>query len=174
MHGKNVLACLVAFSLFAAVAATATAEQIDDPGYTYWAKFKPGSFSTTTTDSDLGAQKMSMQMTTTLVAVTPEKVTVEVKTTTSAGGRTLTPRVATKDVSAKRTKPPNSSIKESKETVDIKVGEKTYPCRLVEETRDAMVVKAWMNDKIPGGVVTMEMNTEGMAMKTNLVEFGVK
>ena len=37
-----------------------------------------------------------------------------------------------------------------------------------------MVIKAWMNDKIPGGVVKMEMNTEGMAMKTNLVEFGVK
>ena len=72
-------------------------------------------------------QKMSMQMTTTLVAVTPEKVTVEVKTTTSAGGRTLTPRVATKDVSAKRAKPPNSSIKEAKETVDIKVGEKRTP-----------------------------------------------
>ena len=57
MHGKNVLACFVALSFFALFAATATAEQIDDPGYTYWAKFKPGSFSTSTTDSDLGDAK---------------------------------------------------------------------------------------------------------------------
>ncbi|HEX4797187.1 MAG TPA: hypothetical protein VH370_25565 [Humisphaera sp.] len=175
MRGRNILKALFAFSFLAAATTTSVrAEQIDDPGYTYWAKFKPGSFSTTTTESDLGAQKMSMQMTTTLVSVTPEKVTVEVKTTTSAGGRALTPQLVKKDVSAKRPKPPNSTIKESKETVDVAVGDKTYPCHLVEETRDAMVVKVWMNEKIPGGVVKMEMNTQGMAMTTHLVEFGVK
>src|SRR4051794_18397760 len=79
MRGRNILTALFAFSFLAAASTHwARAEQIDDPGYTYWAKFKPGSFSTTTTESDLGAQKMSMQMTTTLVSVTPEKVTVEV------------------------------------------------------------------------------------------------
>lgn len=151
----------------------AAAEQVDDPGYVYWSKFSPGSVSTTTTVTELATQKMSMHMTTTLLAVTPEKVTIEVKTETESGGKKLPARVNKREIAPKRTKPPEEVIVNGG-TETLTVGGKSYKCQLSEETRQTLHIKLWMCDKVPGGLVKMEMKDEAMTMATNLVEFTIK
>ena len=61
------------------------AEQIDNPSYTNWAKFKPGSVLKTNTESATAGQKLSVEMTSRLLEVTPDKVIVEVTTEATAG-----------------------------------------------------------------------------------------
>ena len=151
----------------------ARAEQVDDPGYVYWSKFSPGSVSTTTSVTELATQKISMQMTTTLLAVTPEKVTVEVKTETESGGKKLPARVNKREMAPKRTKPQGEVIVNGG-TETLTVGGKSYKCQLSEETRETLHIKLWMCDKVPGGLVKMEMKSDGMTMATNLVEFTIK
>jgi hypothetical protein len=173
MNGKRFLSCFFALAIFAAFAGNShAAEKIDDPRYTYWSKFKPGSFQTVETRTDASGQKMLVLITTTLLDVTPEKLTVEVKTETTAGTKKLPTRTKKTEVLAKRDKPADSSFKESKE--DVKVGAKTYSCLLMEETTGDMHIKSWMSDQVPGGVVKMEMNSDGLAIESHLVESGVK
>jgi len=175
MHGKNILATLVAFTcVAAALASPAGAEEIDDPQYTFWAKFKPGSFSTTATETDGGGHKMMVQMTCTLMETTGEKVTLEIKTQNTAEGHVMPERTVKKDVAAKRIKPANFSIKKSNDATDVAAGAKTYACQLTEETQGSMLIKTWNSEKVPGGVVKMEMTAPDVSMKTRLVEFGVK
>jgi hypothetical protein len=173
MHRTQVLTAFLAFLfLGAGTAASAAEEMIDDPGYTYWSQFKPGSFSVVATDSDAAGQKMTMQMTTTLIAVTAEKVTVEVKTEISAGGTKQAPRTSKREVPARRVKPPKTSIKES--AAEVVVGAKTYACVLMEETRDTMKIKTWMSKQVPGGLLKAEMDDEGLSLKSHLLDFSAK
>ena len=83
------------------------AEQIDNPAYTSWAKFKPGSVLKTNTQSMIAGQKLSIEMTSKLLEVTPEKVIVEVTTETTTGQMKLPSQVRKQDVPAKLTKPAN-------------------------------------------------------------------
>src|SRR5512146_2882612 len=58
----------------------AMAEQIDNPQYASWSKFKPGTSITRKAEVDVNGQKMATETTTTLVEVTPEKAVIENKT----------------------------------------------------------------------------------------------
>lgn len=71
------------------LAVPALAEQVENPAYKHWAKYKPGTSVTMQTQSEMKmpaeaggaageAQKMAMTMTQKLVEVTPEKAVVEV------------------------------------------------------------------------------------------------
>jgi hypothetical protein len=167
--------CLVACALAVAPGRSlAAAEQIDDPAYVHWAKFKPGSVAKTTTESNLGGQKMTIQMTTTLIEVVPEKITVEIKTEVEAGGTKLPSTTKKTAIAAKRAKPAKEpqSVKEG--TEDVTVGGKTYACHYSEEMHDTQRIKSWMSDEIPGGVVKFELSDGESTMKTNLVEYSVK
>ncbi len=147
---------------------SALAEQIDNPMYGYWAKFKPGSISRTTARSIASAVTMTLDIEYTLVEVTPEKITVEVKTNGKSGDTPLKQRIARRDVPAKFDKPANTVIKHSTEA--ITVGGKTYECQVSEETRQSLNMKTWTSDQVPGGVVKAEMKSEGLSVTTLLVE----
>src|SRR5207248_1986297 len=79
------------------VSSTALAEQIDNPAYTNWAKFKPGSVLKTNTESATAGQKLSVEMTTKLLEVTSDKVTDEVTTEATTGQIKLPIRVIKQD-----------------------------------------------------------------------------
>lgn len=169
MHGNRVPSCLLVLLSVAALAPAAlAAEKIDDPGYTYWSKFKPGAFAVIQTETDVSGQKMVMRMTTTLRDVTPEAITVDVTTETTSGATKMAPRTSKRVVPAKRDKPADSVIGESRE--DVTVGDKKYACRLMTETRQTMHIKTWMCEKVPGGLVKMEMTDDAMAMTSHLVD----
>ena len=171
------IASLVAFAILATIhtfaAAAAPADQVDDPGYVHWSKFKPGSSTKTLTLNETSGMKLSIQMTTTLLAVTPEKITVEVTSETDSSGTKLPTRTRKTDIAAKRAKPADPSlIKESKETLTFKG--KSYPCTLSEETHGTMHIKTWFSNEIPGGLLKAQVTDEGTAMTTTLVDFTIK
>jgi hypothetical protein len=167
------IACLLAFAFLATAqtfAAAAPADQIDDPGYVHWSKFKPGSTTKTLTLNESAGLKISIQITTTLLAVTPEKITVEIISETDSSGTKLSPRTRKQDVAAKRAKPADPSLtKESKETLTF--AGKSYRCTLSEETRGTLHIKTWLSDEIPGGLLKAQITDDGVSITTNLVDF---
>jgi hypothetical protein len=172
---KLSIVCLFAFSFAAAPRhSSAEAEQVDDRGYPYWAKFKSGSVAKTTTETGLGEQKMTMPMTTTLLTVTAENITVEVKNEVESGGTKIAPSIKQRAVSVKRAKPdkPPQSTKEGKD--DVTVGGKTCACPFLEQTRETMRIKTWMSDDVSGGLVKLELTDGESKMKMNLVEYTIK
>ena len=168
------IACLLAFAFLATAqtfaAAAPAADQIDDPGYVHWSKFKPGSSTKVVTLSETSGLKISTRITTTLLAVTPEKITVEVTTEGESSGTKLPSRTRKRDVAAKRAKPADPSlIKESKETLTF--DGKSYRCTLSEETRGTLHIKTWLSDEIPGGLLKAQITDDGTSITTNLVDF---
>jgi len=150
----------------------AAAEEIDNPMYANWAKFKVGSMLKTRSQSIAAEQKMSIDSTATLLEVTPTKLVVEMKTETTSGETKLPTRTRKQDVPAKIAKPADSTIKRS--TEDVTVAGTTYTCQVAEETRESVQIKTWTSDRIPGGVVKAEMHSEGLSVTTVLVESSAK
>src|SRR3954471_2916754 len=165
--------CLTIAVMIAFTGSAAFAEKIDKPMYGYWSNFKPGSSEKTTTDSVAAGQKSTMDTVSTLLEVTPEKITVETAVDVTAGDKKMKQRTRKQDVPAKIDQRADASaIKHSTES--ITVAGKTYPCQVSEETREGMVIKTWTSDQIPGGVVKAEMHSEGLSITTLLVDSTVK
>ena len=96
------------------------AEEIDNPVYANWAKFKVGSVVRTHSQSIVAEQKMSLDSTATLLEVTPTKLVVEMKTETTSGETKLPTRTRKQDVPARIAKPADySTIKRSTEDVTV-------------------------------------------------------
>lgn len=165
--------CLIIGVISAFTGSSVLAEKIDNPMYGYWSNFKPGSVLKTTTESIAAGQKTTMDIVSTLLEVTPDKLTIEMKTDGHAGDTKLKQRIRKQDVPAKIDQPAGANaIKHSTET--ITVAGKTYPCQVSEETRDTLMIKTWTNDQIPGGVVKAEMHSEGLSITTLLVDSTAK
>jgi len=173
MATSPVRICVIIALVAAFTASASLAEQIDNPMYGYWSHFKPGSILKTTTYSDAAGQKSTMDTVSTLLEVTPDKITVQTDVQVTAGDQKMKQRTRKQDVPAKIDQRPDASaIKHSTES--ITVAGKTYPCQVSEETREGMVIKTWTNDQIPGGVVRAEMHSEGLSITTLLVESTAK
>jgi len=54
------------------------------------------------------------------------------------------------------------------------IDNRSYTCHVAEETRDGVQIKSWTSDKIPGGLVKMELRGEGTLMTTLLVESSIQ
>jgi hypothetical protein len=173
MSTSTIRICLIIGLVSAFTGAAALAEQIDNPMYGYWSHFKPGSVLKTTTDSVAAGQKSTMDTVSTLLEVTPDKLTVEMKTDVTAGDTRLKQRIRKQEVRAKIEQPVGAgAIKHSTEA--ITVAGRTYTCEVSEETRDTLKIKTWTNDQVPGGVVKAEMNSDGLSVTTLLVDSTVK
>lgn len=175
---------LLAIAVVGMLGATAFAEQIDNPQYTAWAKFKAGTTVTTKSETSMkmagNENKTSTTMTTKLSEITPTEATVE---TTMESNGTSTPLPARK-IPAKIDKPadntaaaPKADVKEG--TDKVEVAGKSYNAKTTETTSEAngnkTVSKTWMSDEIPGGMAKMESSTSGaMEMKTTMTVTDIK
>jgi hypothetical protein len=123
------------------LAAAAHAEQIDNPEYTQWARYKPGTYVTMQQTTDMGAMAMptgmppgmnmadmmpKISITTKLTEVKPDALTLEVTTTTTQMGQSQD-RKTTRSVPAKIEKPvaPTTAATQSIELSDLKEGQET-------------------------------------------------
>src|SRR5438046_402371 len=61
----------------------------DNPAYTTWAKYKPGTSVTIAMSSDMAGQTSKSETKSTLAEVTPDKVVIEVATSMEAGGQKM-------------------------------------------------------------------------------------
>src|ERR1700744_197273 len=97
--------CMSIVACMAGLSGVVRAEQVDNPAYTSWAKFKPGTTVTYSQSSDM-AMPMGMPapqtvITEKLVEVKPEAVTLEVSSQTKVMGQTHVSPPRQQDVPAK-------------------------------------------------------------------------
>ena len=161
------------------------AEKVDSNQYLAWSKYKPGTTVTQKLDMKSPQMSMSQEISQTLVEVTPDKATVEVKMTMNMGGQTQTHSNKV-DLPAKVEKghedlPPEvkGTYKEAgKETVEV--AGKSYECTIGnfegESAQGKVTGKVWRSKDIPGGMAKMEMNMDAMQIKvtSNVTGFEAK
>lgn len=134
----RLIRCLAAVAIVA-LSSAAFAEQIDNPEYAQWSKYKAGTFITMqqTTEMPSMPQMAAMmpqtKVTTKLTEVKPESLTLEVTSTTTSGGQSRDTKVV-RTIPAKIEKPAATNIsslpdgttvemkdlKEGKETIEVK------------------------------------------------------
>ena len=168
------------------VCGTARAEKKENPMYTMWAKFKPGSSATISAVSDMAGQTTKSETKTTLKSVSDDKVVLEMATSMDMGGNKMEmppqsmdiPKMVDVPADAKPTptdpgKDVKTDAKTAEESVTVKAG--TFKAKMTETKMDQggskMTSKAWTSDEVPGGVVKMEVVGEGemkMTVKSEL------
>ena len=171
----------VGFAMFAC--GSLYAGQIENPMYTQWAKFNPGTSVTIAMTSDNAGQTSKMETKTTLKDKSDDKLTLETAMSMDAGGQKMDmpaqsievkkmiddPAAAAPNAPADAPKP---VTKTSEESVTVVGG--TFKAKVTESTVDAggskIVSKTWTSDDVPGGVVKMEATTDGAAKSSTKME----
>lgn len=168
---------LVALAMMFAIGFSVRAEQIENPSYKNWAKFKPGSSHTMKGTTTAMGQNIDTEVVTVLKEVTDDKVVLEIAATVNMGGNAMPQPKQTQEVKKMVEKgdpnvtDPDAYAKATEE--DVKIGDTTYKCKLVETTKTqggtTMKMKAWMCEEVPGGVVKLDGKGEGeMAISMNM------
>jgi len=170
--------------------AAASAADDANPVYASWAKCKAGTSVRAVTEADAMGQKSKIEVTTTLVEVAKDKVTVEVKTAIEAGGQKMEQPGTKMEIAAAgggaATGPgtgsasaPGSDVKQSDE--DVTIAGKAYKCHVVEANAKTGTVathsKTYTSADVPGYVVKMDASTDGQFKShtvTQVVEISVK
>ena len=167
---KSLAALAAVFALGLAFAAPVrAADEVANPQYHAWAKFKPGSSATLTCDAKVGKQQQEIhiEMTTTLTSVTPEAVEVTSSSKVEAMGHSNNPTPEPRSISAKA---PAKDVKEAGEK-DVEAVGKTFKCKVIEVTGELagsngkkprtgkyptdMHATLFVNHDVPGGLVKM-------------------
>jgi hypothetical protein len=138
-------------------------DKVENPQYKAWASFKPGSWVKHKTEMEgPGGQKVEMEMTATLVEVTPEKLVLDRKQTMTFGGRTMDLPVRKEEVEAK-VDPAKTKIKQTEKEEEVTVAGKTLKCRVweseMEQNGQKMTGTAWISPEIPGGMAQGEFSS---------------
>jgi hypothetical protein len=174
MFRRSLMTMLAAGFAFALVAPAVRADdapadapkdapKVDNPEYKAWAKFKPDTTVTRemTVTGGPGGQAMTMTSTSKLVSVDADKAVVSNQM--SMMGHDMPAKdqdVLAKDVDKKMGDPTG--------TEDVKIGDKTYSCKVYEITgappgvpaaqAKAMAdskTKIWVSDEVPGGMAKL-------------------
>jgi hypothetical protein len=170
-------ALLAAGSLFVVLPLLGAAEgdkdaMVDNPLYVGWAGFKPGATATvvekTTYSGDENPVPDEKVVTYTLLSVAPDKVVVQavvverelLGTVESAPTRHTYPAKLKKSYLAVAA--PDLNAEKGEETITWKG--KPIPCRTLygsyKKEGEAVEFKAWINDRVPGGVVKRTRTTK--------------
>lgn len=134
-----------------------------------WGSFKVGSYVVTKNVTEAAGQKMTMEIKTTLTALTADKATVEMATTmmgnTTKTTTDLPITAAAAPVPTSTVSTPQAEIKTSEET--ITVAGKSVKCKVTSTTSDMngmkSEVKTWMSDEVPGFLVKTVIKSTGAA-----------
>jgi hypothetical protein len=165
MRFSGKVACLVAVIFMAVFVSATKADQVDNPAYKAWSKFKKDSTATYTQNITVNGMSIDFKIVDTLKDITDDHVTIEEGTTMSMGGRGGRTDTNTRDISAKVDA---KDMKEDGEE-DVKAMDKTFHCKVIElkETvpgrggQTATVnAKIWVNTDVPGGVVQMKFSSD--------------
>jgi len=120
-------------------------ELVDNPQYAGWAKFKPGTSVRYINNTEAMGQKHEAEITMTLIALTPEKATIETTMSMTTNGKKVDVPSQKMDIAAKVTKAeaketgePDGSAKSDmkKGTERIEAAGKSYDCKWTEVTSE--------------------------------------
>lgn len=178
--------CLLALGFAALLAgATSTASAGEaNPAYTSWAGCKPGSSVTMKNVTDMMGNKTNMEMTSTLVEVTPEKAVVEVKGFMEMMGQKTDIPAQKQDIPAtapdgQPTDPVEAAKKAGAEVKDlgeesVSIAGGSYKCKVMETKMEqngmTILSKIWTSTEMPGMLVKLESKTEGQMTSSSTME----
>jgi hypothetical protein len=140
---------------------------VDNPKYQEWSHFQPGAFVSAKTDTKMRDNLTTAEMTRKLVAVTPEKITLEVTMTLQQNVSTTRQEIPAKVPKAKATAAdalPEQVTGELKHLPDedVTVAGKAYKCKVVsftgEEGGTPVSGKIWTSPDVPGHLVKSDMH----------------
>jgi hypothetical protein len=159
-------------------------EMLPNPEFTAWSKFKKGTSVTLKAVNDAAGMKNETVITVTLVETGPDKLVLEMASTTKANGMEfkspgmkrevpktvpLPPGIKKEDFTA--TKPPGT-FEEGSETLKISGTDyktKWYKSKF-EMDKTKAESKTWLSDDVPGGLVKAESSTSGAFTSTSKME----
>lgn len=164
------LACLFLI-VGTVVAAPAAAQDVPNPAYEAWSKFKPGATARIVGSTKTMGMETTVEITTKLVEITPQQATVEVSAVINAGGNKMEQPAERAPVAA-RVKQADSPAPVGEEEVTL--DGKKYRCRVYElkrtEDGTTVVARTWMSDEVPGGIVKVESSTQGAVVSDTRFE----
>ncbi|MGD0460852.1 MAG: hypothetical protein ABSB74_00020 [Tepidisphaeraceae bacterium] len=151
--------------LLVAMASPSRADQVNNPHYDVWARFKAGSSRTWTGTVQAGSLHIRVQMTSTLSEVTADHVTIETRTTTDFGHgpHTGKPLRDTQDAKIEA-----QDVKDLGEQTVQAMG-RSFNCRVYQMMDDTVDGKerpwggkamVWVCSEVPGGVVKIDANPQ--------------
>jgi hypothetical protein len=172
--------CVVAIALLVSTNTSRAAdEMVDNPQYAGWSKFKAGTSVKYAQNTVAMGQTTNGEITMTLIAITPEKATIQTKMSMMMNGKNMDMPAQQLDIPAKVTKaeaketgePAGSANADTKQgTERIEVAGKSYDCKWTQVTSEQnnmkAVAKTWLSDEVPGKMVKMEATTTGQANST--------
>jgi hypothetical protein len=167
------------------VASSAAQEKkIDNPEYTSWAKFKPGTTTKMKMATEVGGSKSESAITSKLVEVAADKLVLEVETETTVMGQSFKAPATKRDVPkqlsvgtapATPTPAPTSALstEEGAETLKLAGIEVKTKWRKYTTTAggNETVGQVWMSDDVPNGVVKSVTTSAAFSSTMELVEF---
>ncbi len=165
------LAVLIAAILLSFAAPTVLAEEVENPTYLNWAVFKPGDSVTYKVNVKKDGQSMDMDVTTTLVEVTNDSVTVSRSISFRVAGQPKSDPMESKEVIPRRIEDTlldptvvavaDPKSKTGKET--LKIGGRKLECTWhevnVEQVDKTTKGKVWTSDIVPGSVVKLSIDS---------------
>lgn len=175
----------VLIAVFTLVAATTVARADDNPEYTNWAKFKPGTTAKLKMSNEFGGNKTATTIVTKLLEVKDDKLVLEMETETEVMGkpfkvpaqkREVKKTIEVKDGQPKPGVKPEGTTEEGTETVKVSgndVKSKWYKFK-TKTPQGEVTGQMWTSEDVPGMVVKMTSKTEMFSMVMELVEFTKK
>lgn len=180
MRLRVALVALMPVILLAGTRIARAEDLVDNPQYASWAKLKPGSSITLTTDTAAMGQQVKTEMVQKLSELTPDQAVIEVVMSVEAMGTKQARPPQKVSIKAKvpkdqadRTRLPEGMKGESKELPDETVDAmgKSYTCKVTEFSGVISGMNAkgkiWRNDDVPGQVVKSQVTTEGAMASTS-------
>lgn len=169
---RSIVAACVVLLLVGAVSA---AEMVDNPQYVSWSKQKPGTKIIQQNQMTAQGVAMSQDITQTLIAVTPEKATVEIAVTMEMMGQKHEQKQK-QDIAAKVEKGKEYLAADAQGTVkslgkeSLSIGGKDYECEVIEVSGEnkqgKFTGKLWNSLQVPGNLAKMEMSMGSPASTT--------
>jgi hypothetical protein len=174
----------VAALLLLTVGLAGAQEMLPNHEYTAWSKFKKGASVTIKAVNDAGGMKSETLITITLVETGPDKVVLDMASTTKANGMEFKAPGMKRDVPKTVTLPqgvkkedftsgkPPGTFEEGNETLKVAGSEykaKWYKSKF-EMDKLKVESKTWMSDDVPGGFIKMESSTSGAFTSTSKME----
>jgi hypothetical protein len=181
---RSLIAILgLASFLFTFTGSAMAAEQVENPTYASWSKYKPGTEVTSNQTMVMTGMTMKMEMHQKLTKVTDDNVTVDTWSIMDMGGtKRETPKhsmtIPAKVDKGSENMPAGYTGKaEVLGNEDVTVGDKKYTCQVIHFTGEHegsnVDGKMWSSTEVPGTMVKMDMNMTGEQageMKTELVK----
>lgn len=176
---KKLVACASWVVALLVCNAAASAALIDNVDYASWSKLKPGAKVVHEMTMSMQGMSMTMEITQVLKSVAADKVVLDVTTVTSMG-TFKNEQKSTRDVPAKVEETQQQLPGEIKGTIKetgtgtVKAANQEFQCKILEFSGTAPTGatsgKIWRSEKVPGGVVQMEMTMQaGGGSGTNMM-----